>query len=92
AYLGALAQRGEIASYRILRRKLALGIPEVGEFLVIIEAENLAQLDRAFASVSTRSGPIEALHAAVNQRVRDLRAGLYRDFPDPQRVRGGEKF
>jgi hypothetical protein len=92
AYLGALAQRGEISGYRVLRRKLAFGIEGLGEFLVFIEVENLAQLDRAFARVSTRAGPIEALHAAVNQQVRGLRAALYRDFPDPQRVRGEEKF
>lgn len=49
------------------------------------------QLDRAFATVSTRAGPIEGLHAAVNQKVRNLRAALYRDFPDAQRVRGQDK-
>jgi hypothetical protein len=58
----------------------------------VIEVAGLAQLDRAFATVSTRAGPIGGLHAAVNQKVRNLRAALDRDFPDPQRVRGEEKF
>ena len=58
----------------------------------MIEVEGLAQLDRAFATVSPRAGPIESIHAAVNQKVCDLRAALYRDFPDAQRVRGEEKF
>jgi len=92
AYLGALKRKGEIAGYRLSRRKLAFGVPELGEFFLVIEVEGLAQLDRAFATVSTRSDPIESLHAAVNQNVCDLRAALYRDFPDAQRVRGEEKF
>ena len=92
AYLGPLQQRGEIAGYRLTRRKLAFGPPELGEFFLVIEVEGLAQLDRAFATVSTRAGPIESLHAAMNQQVCNLRAALYRDFPDPQRVRGEEKF
>lgn len=92
AYLRPLKERGEIAGYRLTRRKLAFGPAELGEFCVTIEVEGLAQLDRAFATVSTRAGPIEGLHAAVNQQVRNLRAALYRDFPDPQRVRGEEKF
>jgi hypothetical protein len=92
AYLGALKQKGEIAGYRLSRRKLAFGPPELGEFFLVIEVDGLAQLERAFATVSTRSGPIESLHAAVNQQVSNLRAALYRDFPDPQRVRGQERF
>lgn len=92
AYLGPLMERGAIAGYRLTRRKLAFGPPELGEFFLVIEVAGLAQLDRAFQEVSTRAGPIEGLHAAVNQQVRNLRAALYRDFPDPQRVRGEEKF
>jgi hypothetical protein len=91
-YLGRLREVGEISSYRITRRKLGLGPAEIGEFHVIVEVENLAQLDRAFTDVSTRADPIETLHAAVNQHVRNVRFALYRDFPDPQRRRGGEKF
>jgi hypothetical protein len=92
AYLGKLQADGLIAGYRITRRKLALGLPELGELHVAIEVDGLAQLDRAFQSVSTREGVIEGLHAAVNQQVTGLRAALYRDFPDPHRVRGEEKF
>lgn len=91
-YLGALEERGEIAGYRLTRRKLALSPDGMGEFLLVIEAEGLAQLDRAFRSVSARSGPIESIHAAVNQKACNLRAALYRDFPDSHRVRGEEEF
>ena len=91
-YLGKLRADGRIAGYRITRRKLGFGVEPLGEFHVVIEVENLAQLERAFAEVSARSGPIEGLHAAVNQQVCDFRAALYRDFPDAHRTRGEERF
>jgi len=92
AYLGDLERRGLIEGHRISRRKLGLGPPELGEFHIVVEVADLAQLDRAFASVASRSGPVEVLHAAVNQSARDLTFALYRDFPDPQRERGQERF
>jgi molybdopterin-guanine dinucleotide biosynthesis protein A len=58
----------------------------------VIEVEDLAQLDRAFKDVSKRSGPVESLHAAVNQFAQDLSFALYRDFPDQHREFGKEKF
>ena len=92
AYLGRLQADGDIASYRLTRRKLALGIPELGEWFLVIEVHDLAQLDRAFGNVSTRADPLESIHVEVNQKVCDLRSALYRDFPDAHRVRGQEKF
>jgi hypothetical protein len=92
SYLGALQQQGRIAGYRVSRRKLGLGPPSLGEFHIVIEVDGLAQLDRAFEAVSARSGPVESLHARVNQRVSGLTFALYRDFPDPHRVRGDEQF
>lgn len=91
-YLGKLRADGRIAGYRLTRRKLALGPPELGEFHVVIEVEDLAQLDRAFSAVSERANPVESLHAAVNQSVSGFRSALYRDFPDPHRKRGEERF
>jgi hypothetical protein len=92
AYLGELRAQGRIAGYRITRRKLGLGPSELGDFHIAIEVEGLEQLDRAFGAVSARSDPLESLHAAVNQSVQNLRFALYRDFPDPQRERGRERF
>ena len=91
-YLGALVEQGAIRGFRILRRKLGLAPPSLGEFLVTIEVDDLAQLDRAFEAVSSRAGVVEGLHAAVNQQVTRFSAGLYRDFPDPHRRRGEEQF
>ncbi len=91
-YLGSLRQEGRIRSFRITRRKLGLGPAELGEFHIAIEVDDLAQLDRAFTSVSGRADPIEELHTRVNQVVTNLRFALERDFPDPHRVRGQERF
>lgn len=92
AYLGDLQARGLIARYRLARRKLGLGLPELGEFHIVVETEGLAQLDEAFQAVSARDEPIEGRHFGVNSLVRNARFALYRDFPDPHRKRGEERF
>ena len=91
-YLGQLREAGRISSHRLTRRKLGLGPSTIGEFHIVIEVEDLAQLDTAFRDVSTRTGPVEELHHAVNRVACDVQFALYRDFPDPHRQRGGEKF
>lgn len=91
-YLGKLRDAGRIQAFRLTRRKLGLGPADLPEFHIAIEVEDLAQLDRAFAAVSERTEPIEELHARVNQVARDARFALYRDFPDPHRKRGAERF
>jgi hypothetical protein len=90
AYLGLLQRDGKIESWRLLRRKLGLGAG--AEFKVLIETTDLAQLDAAFAEVSTRAEPIEGAHHGVNSLVTNFQAALYRDFPDPQRQHGAERF
>lgn len=92
AYLDHLKAQGLIAGWRLTRRTLGLGAPQLPEFNLIVEVESLAQLDGALNRVATRADPVEGLHHAVNARVRDLFFALYRDFPDPQRVRGEERF
>ena len=91
-YMAHLSERGLIESHRLLRRKLGLGPASLGEFLMILEIEDLAQLDRAFQHVGTREGDVEAQHFGVNSKVRDIVFALYRDFPDPFRAFGAEKF
>ncbi len=91
-YLGKLKADGLIEGFRISRQKLGFGIPGLGEFHIAIETRDLAQLERAFQAVSTRADPIETFHHAVNSRVENFKAALYRDFPDPHRRRGEEKF
>ena len=92
AYFEHLKGKGLIAGYRITRRKLGLGPKELPEFHMMIEFEDLAQIDRVFGEVAARADPTESFHHGVNSLVRDVIFALYRDFPDPMRQRGQEKF
>jgi hypothetical protein len=91
-YLGALKSDGKIESWRLLRRKLGLGPSSLGEFQILIETRDLSQLDQAFQAASQRAEPIESAHHGVNSLVTNFQAGLWRDFPDPHRQRGEERF
>jgi len=91
-YLDHLRTDGLIEGYRITRRKLGLGPPQLAEFHLMLEVLDLAQLDRAFGRVASRSEPVESLHHGVNSMVRDATFALYRDFPDAVRKEGEEKF
>ena len=91
-YMDHLKSTGKIASWRLTRRKLGLGPSQLGDFHFMIEVEGLAQLDEAFSLVATRAGETEVEHHGVNSLVKDVQFALYRDFPDPQRRRGEEKF
>ena len=92
AYLGKLKSDRRIEGWRLLRRKLGLGMPALGEFQILIETRDLAQLDQAFTAASTRNEPIEGAHHGVNALVQNFQAALYRDYPDPHRQHGEERF
>lgn len=85
-YLGYLKDRGKIRAFHVTRRKFGFSPPEFGEFHIVVEIDDLAQLEEAFQIVAVRDGEIERLHARVYSAVCNLRTALYRDFPDPQRV------
>jgi hypothetical protein len=91
-YMGHLKADGRIADYRLTRRKLGLGHPNLPEIHITIDFEDMAQMDTAFDHVASRANPVEGFHQAVNSKVTDVFFALYRDFPDPGRVRGEEKF
>jgi hypothetical protein len=92
AYLGHLKEQGLIGGWRLMRRKLGLAPRELGEFHLMIEVKDMAQLDGAFTHVASRRNPVEELHFSVNSMVTDATFALYRDFPDAIRHRGEEKF
>jgi hypothetical protein len=91
-YMEHLKTQGLIEGWHLTRRKLGLGPRELGEFHVVMEAKNLAQLDAAFAQVASRGEPVESLHFGVNRYAANLTFALYRDFPDLVRQEGEEKF
>jgi len=91
-YLGHLKGEGKIESFRLTRRKLGLGPPGIGEFHIIVETRDLTQLDEAFRVVASRREPVEGIHFGVNSLVQNATFALYRDFPDPVRQTGEERF
>ncbi len=86
-YLGYLQKEGLIESYHITRRKLGFGAPLLGEFNITIDVHDMAQLEGVFQRVASREPVIERLHGAVYSAVKDTTFALYRDFPDPVRVK-----
>jgi hypothetical protein len=92
AYLDHLKEQGLIEGYRLTRRKLGLAPATLGEFHLMIEVRDLAQLDSAFDRMAGRREPAEGFHFGVNSLVTNATFALYRDFPDPVRQAGEEKF
>jgi len=92
AYLDLLKEGGHLVGYRVTRCKLGLAPPQLREWHITIDFENLTQIDAAFGQVSSRADPVESFHHAVNSKVQDAFFALYRDFPDPGRMSGQEKF
>jgi hypothetical protein len=84
AYLDHFKAQDLIVSWRLLRRKLGFGPEILGEFHIMIETRDLAQLDAAFKSAAGREGETERLHAAVYSKSTGVRFALSRDYPDSQ--------
>jgi hypothetical protein len=91
-YLGYLKAGGLIESWRVTRCKLGFRGPGLGEFHLMIETRDMAQLDQAFRHVSSRREPVEGHHFGLNSLVQNATFALYRDFPDSHRHQGDEKF
>ena len=92
SYMEHLKADGLIQGWRLTRRKLGLGAPGHGEFHIMIEVTDLAQLDRAFRQVAARGEPTEGFHFHVNSLASNAVFALYRDFPDAFRQHGQERF
>jgi hypothetical protein len=92
AFLEQLKADGLIEGWSLRRRKFGFGPKEQGEFHLDIATRDLAQLDAAFHHVARRAEPTESAHFDLNSKVINLTFALYRDFPDPVRHRGEEKF
>lgn len=91
-YMDHLKANGLIEGWALTRRKLGFGPRELGEFHIVMETKDLAQLDAAFSHVASRREPVESVHFDVNRHVENLKIALYRDFPDAVRHEGEEKF
>jgi hypothetical protein len=91
-YMDHLKAQGLIEGWRLTRRKLGFGLPDLGEFHITMEVKDMHQLEAAFEHVGARTEPVEGLHFGLNSLVRNARFALYRDFPDSFRKKGEERF
>ena len=57
-YLEHLKARGALAGFRITRRKLGLGPPQLPQWHIMLDFENMAQMDSAFERVAARVDPV----------------------------------
>ena len=85
-WMDFLQARGTIGNWRLLRRKLNLASDSHRDFILHIEVENLAQLDRAFQLSGSLDEHISMLYRSVHTLIKTEEFGLYRRFPDPERA------
>lgn len=91
-YLGHLKSAALIFGWRLTRAKLGFGLKGLGDWHLMIEVRDLAQLEQAFQQVASRREPVEGFHFGVNSQVANPVFALYRDFPDAVRQQGEERF
>jgi hypothetical protein len=91
-YLGHLKAEGLIEGWRLTRAKLGFGVRGLGDWHLMIETRDMKQLEDAFQRVAGRRDPVEGFHFGVNSLVQNPVFALYRDFPDPVRHHGEERF
>lgn len=81
-FLDHLEGERMIETWRMLRCKLGLKPEAFPEFVILVETEDLAQLDRAFKAAAAREGEVDDLHFSANAMVQGVKFALYRDWPD----------
>jgi hypothetical protein len=91
-YMGYLKEQDLITGWRLTRCKLGFRPADLADFHLMMELRDMRQLEQAFEKIGSRREPAEGVHFGVNSLVRNARFALYRDFPDPFRHRGEERF
>lgn len=86
AWMTHLHSHGTIHHWRLCRRKLNLAADAFGDFLLEIEVDDLAQLDRAFRLTGAHDELTTVLHDRVHAQISQAHFALYRPFPDAERV------
>jgi hypothetical protein len=90
--MGQLKEQALIEPWRLTRRKLGFGLPGLGDFHLMIEVKDLAQLEQAFERVARRSEPVESMHFGVNSLAQNAVFALYRDFLTHSAIVGRSDF
>lgn len=83
SFLDHLVTEGKMQTYRITRCKMGFRSLDIPEWHIMMEFNNMAQLDAAFARVAPLEGELEHKHKSFNQFVSGtIQHALYRDWPD----------
>jgi hypothetical protein len=84
SFFDQLVSEGKMESYRITRCKMGFrSIPNMPEFMILMEFQDMAQMDRAFRRVAPLEGELETKHKSFNQFVKgNIQHALFRDYPD----------
>ena len=84
SFFDHLVMEGKMETYRITRCKMGFrSIPDLPEWLIIMEFKNMAQMDEAFRRVAPLEGELEDKHKSFNQFVAgNIQHALWRDWPD----------
>ena len=85
-WMDHLRASGYIGSWRLMRRKLNLASDAHRDFLLEVEVDGLASLDDLFRYVRSSSDQVEDLYAQVHQMIDTVEYGLFRPFPDPEKI------
>jgi len=82
-WFGMLQAAGKVAGWHLSRRKLRLAGPGFGDFLLVVEFEDMAQMDRAFAHLAQGEHDAVQAYTQMHGMIERAEAGLYRPYPDP---------
>lgn len=86
AWMTYLSDQGVIRGWSLCRRKLNLAADAYRDFLLQVEVDDLAQLDRLFRLVGHRDDDdVSRLYGRVHDMIDKVDFALYRPFPDPHR-------
>jgi hypothetical protein len=79
-----LVSEDRMIGYRITRCKMGFrSIPDMPEWMIIMEFRDMAQMELAFRRVAKKEGVLEDKHQSFNQFVAgNIQHALFRDWPD----------
>ncbi len=82
-WLSTLQQRGQIQSWRLLRRKFGLASGRHSDFILEIEVSGLQQLEDSFHELGRNpSDEDEQRFNRLHDMIASSEIGLYRPYPD----------
>lgn len=85
-WMGHLQGQGKIHRWQLLRRKLNLASDAHRDFILAVDVTGLGQLEDLFSHVCSAADEVERLHSRVHGMIHAVDFGLYRLYPDPERV------